>query len=80
MDCVIVGLNDLCPVEAQDVVIAVQESLNDEAIDLKCYEEREAKQRESEQKEQEISSGDGFALHPQHPRCNSEQVSSSKKF
>lgn len=35
VDCVIRTLNDVCPVEAQDIVVSVQEKLNDEAISLK---------------------------------------------
>ncbi|CAD5214278.1 unnamed protein product [Bursaphelenchus okinawaensis] len=72
VDCVIVSLNDLCPVEAQDVVIAIQESLNDEAIDLKCYEEKDKVQREEEKKAGK-EEGDGFSLSPQNPRCNGDQ-------
>ncbi|CAD5220407.1 unnamed protein product [Bursaphelenchus xylophilus] len=76
VDCIIVTLNDLCPVEAQDVVIAIQESLNDETIDLKCYEEKDKMQRE-EEKQSGQENGDGFTLQPLNPRCNGDQENSA---
>lgn len=72
VDCIINALNELCPIEAQDVVIAIQEGLNDDAIGLKCYEERDA----AKNKEDDKPMGDpDFKLAPKNPRCNSEQVS-----
>lgn len=68
VDCVIRTLNDVCPVEAQDIVVGVQEKLNDEAISLKCYQKDEASQPTP-------VNDDGFHLAPVNPRCTSEQVS-----
>ncbi|KAI1729288.1 low-density lipoprotein receptor domain class A domain-containing protein [Ditylenchus destructor] len=69
IDCIIKSLNDVCSVEAQDIVIDIQEKLNDEAIGHKCY----------QQKTDGVSgieppiNNDGFTLKPISPRCNSEQ-------
>jgi hypothetical protein len=71
VDCIINALNELCPIEAQDIVIAIQEGLNDDAIGLKCYEERDAaKIKESGQ---QIGDAD-FRLTPKNPRCSADQV------
>lgn len=66
IDCVINTLNDLCPVEAQDIVVDVQDRLNDEAIALKCYQQADATLPPL--------NDDGFQLHPTNQRCTSEQV------
>ncbi|KAI6220373.1 hypothetical protein M3Y99_01611600 [Aphelenchoides fujianensis] len=69
IDCVIATLSEVCPVEAQDVVIAVQEGLNDDAIALKCYQEKDA----SKNPAHDAPGNDEFRLDPHNPRCSAEQ-------
>ncbi|KJH48954.1 Low-density lipoprotein receptor domain class A [Dictyocaulus viviparus] len=41
LDCAIVTMNDVCEVEAQNLVIELQEAINDLVIEKKCFETRE---------------------------------------
>lgn len=67
VDCVINALTKICPNEAKEIVINIQEKLNDEAIYHKCY-----------QLTSDIVNGpinnDGFKLEPINARCSPEQV------
>lgn len=55
------------------MVVAIQEALNDDAIGLKCYEEKDKKKMAVEN----VGGDVDFKLIPKNPRCNSEQVSKS---
>ncbi|KAI6235956.1 hypothetical protein M3Y95_00106400 [Aphelenchoides besseyi] len=70
IDCIIATLSEVCPIEAQDVVVAVQESLNDDAIAHKCYEEKDTSKTAPASNSE---SNDEFRLNPQNPRCTGEQ-------
>uniref|UniRef100_A0AC35TUH4 DUF19 domain-containing protein n=1 Tax=Rhabditophanes sp. KR3021 TaxID=114890 RepID=A0AC35TUH4_9BILA len=73
IDCIITAINDICPVEAQETLINVQEKLNDEGISSQCY------QATSSTKNQTVvdESDHGFSLHPKHPKCTSSQENSA---
>ncbi|KAK0418200.1 hypothetical protein QR680_013430 [Steinernema hermaphroditum] len=68
VDCSIALLNDVCDVEAQNVIVEIQERLNDDAIVMKCYSDKDA----SSDVKARVNN-DGFELEPQNPRCSSEQ-------
>lgn len=55
------------------MVVAIQEALNDDAIGLKCYEEKDKKKAAAEN----VGGDADFKLTPKNPRCNSEQVSAN---
>lgn len=66
VDCVINTLNEVCPTEAQEIVVNIQEKLNDEAINHKCYQTVENLNGPV--------NDDGFRLEPVNLRCSAEQV------
>lgn len=70
IDCVVKTLNDICPIEAQEIVIEMQEKLNDEAILHKCYQGLETHKNENISK----TGNDRFTLKPTNLRCDSDQV------
>ncbi|VDO70836.1 unnamed protein product [Haemonchus placei] len=41
LDCAIVTMNDLCEIEAQNLVIELQEAINDIIIERKCFEAKQ---------------------------------------
>uniref|UniRef100_A0A915ECU0 Uncharacterized protein n=1 Tax=Ditylenchus dipsaci TaxID=166011 RepID=A0A915ECU0_9BILA len=69
IDCVVKSLNELCPVEAQDIVVEIQEKLNDEAISHKCY---QGNTTASAAPNAPVNN-DGFSLKPTTGRCSSDQ-------
>uniref|UniRef100_A0A183BRV6 DUF19 domain-containing protein n=1 Tax=Globodera pallida TaxID=36090 RepID=A0A183BRV6_GLOPA len=73
VDCAVGAMNELCPVEVQEAVVAIQEQLNDEAISRQCF----AQQRETSVAEAEAEVPDEFPLSPLNPKCSSEQEESS---
>lgn len=67
IDCAIRVMNDVCSIDAQNVVVGIQEKLSDALISLSCYVQKTP---------EELPNSDGFALTPIFPRCTSDQVSS----
>ena len=37
LDCAIITMNDECPIEAQDLVVEIQEQINDATIEMTCF-------------------------------------------
>ncbi|CAJ0942362.1 unnamed protein product, partial [Mesorhabditis belari] len=68
LDCAIITMNDECPVEAQDLVVEIQEQINDVTIEMKCFKEEE-KQGENETPKGEVE----FPLNPTLPKCTDSQ-------
>ncbi|VDM26179.1 unnamed protein product [Toxocara canis] len=64
IDCAITVLNDVCSVDAQNVVVNIQEKLSDELISMNCY---------AQKTPDELPSTDGFTLAPAFPRCTPDQ-------
>lgn len=56
---------DVCTVEAQNVVVAVQDTLNDDLIMHQC----------NEDDTKTTSEENNFKLNPTNERCSTEQVS-----
>ncbi|CAJ0580944.1 unnamed protein product, partial [Mesorhabditis spiculigera] len=68
LDCAIVTMNEECPVEAQDLVVALQEQINDASIELKCFQDEEKKE-----KDEKNSTPAEFPLDPTLPKCTDSQ-------
>ncbi|CAI2348559.1 unnamed protein product [Caenorhabditis sp. 36 PRJEB53466] len=67
LDCAIVTMNDECEVDAQNLVVELQEEVNDLIIAGKCFEEKKEEEGQNETKE-----GD-FHLQTTLPKCTEEQ-------
>ncbi|CAD6188605.1 unnamed protein product [Caenorhabditis auriculariae] len=69
LDCAIVTMNDECSVDAQNLVVELQEDINDIIIKQKCFDDA------AEEKEAAKSGGDDkdFKLNPTLPKCKEEQ-------
>ncbi|CAI5446372.1 unnamed protein product [Caenorhabditis angaria] len=65
LDCAIVTMNDECEVEAQNLIVELQESVNDLIISAKCFEEP---------KSTTVAPKEGdFRLNTTLPKCTEEQ-------
>ncbi|CAB3402455.1 unnamed protein product [Caenorhabditis bovis] len=67
LDCAIITMNDECEIDAQNLVVELQEEVNDMIIAGKCFEE---KKDETETKDE--NDGD-FHLKSTLPKCTEEQ-------
>uniref|UniRef100_A0A8R1E3H7 DUF19 domain-containing protein n=1 Tax=Caenorhabditis japonica TaxID=281687 RepID=A0A8R1E3H7_CAEJA len=68
LDCAIVTMNDECDVDAQNLVVELQEEVNDLIIAGKCFEEK----KEENETPKEDKEGE-FHLHTTLPKCTEEQ-------
>ncbi|GMT18803.1 hypothetical protein PFISCL1PPCAC_10100, partial [Pristionchus fissidentatus] len=67
LDCAIVLMNEDCEVEAQNIVVDIQEKINDKIIEKRCFDEETEEEEEKEEKE------GAFRLHPKLPSCSDDQ-------
>ncbi|PIC13927.1 hypothetical protein B9Z55_027502 [Caenorhabditis nigoni] len=69
LDCAIVTMNDECEVDAQNLVVELQEEVNDLIIAGKCFDEK----KEEEEKAQSPPKEGEFHLQTTLPKCTEEQ-------
>ncbi|EGT56747.1 hypothetical protein CAEBREN_32138 [Caenorhabditis brenneri] len=69
LDCAIVTMNDECEVDAQNLVVELQEEVNDLIIAGKCFDEKKEEEKEAPR----TNSKDDFHLQTTLPKCTEEQ-------
>ncbi|KAF1761070.1 hypothetical protein GCK72_009324 [Caenorhabditis remanei] len=69
LDCAIVTMNDECEIDAQNLVVELQEEVNDLIIAGKCFEEKKEPEEEAPKTPKEGE----FHLQSTLPKCTEEQ-------
>ena len=64
LECSKKAIRKVCPADAENAMVTVQDAVNDEIISQECF------MLQADNK----ATGEDFSLSPLYPRCNSEQV------
>ncbi|PAV84184.1 hypothetical protein WR25_06113 isoform B [Diploscapter pachys] len=77
LDCAIVTMNEECSVEAQDLIVDIQEQINDLMIVHRCFDDEKKQEQSKQDKEKSVVDDGEFHLQSKLSRCTDDQENSA---